>query len=66
MMRSFLRAVLGPPPDHMSAAWLRQQERREMRIDFHGPAWNWGYLIRKARQAEWRTRAAQRRRRRVA
>lgn len=46
--------------DHVSTQWLQQQERREMRIEFHGVAWNWKALITEMKRREWRERAQRR------
>lgn len=36
----------------VSRRWVRQCERDLMRIEFHGPAWNWRYLQEQARKRE--------------
>lgn len=29
------------PDDYMSASWLKEIDRKESRIEFDGPKWNW-------------------------
>ena len=44
---------------HVSAQWLKQQERRDMRITFHSVSWNWQYLIDRYQRWQRRTNRAQ-------
>ena len=61
MIRRLLSRV-ADREDYVSDAWLRQQDRRDMRIEFEGVRWNWSYLITKYRRQQWqqRTRARSR------
>lgn len=29
------------PDDYMSASWLKEIDKKESRIEFDGPKWNW-------------------------
>lgn len=40
--------------DHVSAAWIRQYEKQGTRIEYHGPRWNFAYLIRRMKAKERR------------
>ena len=35
---------------HVSDRWLRAYAQSQSRICFHGPRWNWNYLIAEARK----------------
>lgn len=59
MLRWF-RRLCGRPPDLMSDTWLKEQARRESRIEFHGSGQRWRFN-RSEMDAAWRNRAALRR-----
>lgn len=54
MRNLFRRLFSRSDPSCVSATWVRQQARSEMRVEFHSVPWNWHYLIRQMKAKERR------------
>lgn len=54
MLRLFLNWWDRGSSDALSRSWVRSQAKLESRIEYHGPAWNFGYLIREMKAKERR------------
>jgi hypothetical protein len=47
--------------DVVSYGWLRDRDRLEQRVEFHGPAWRWPANKKSDRAGEWNRHRLRRR-----
>lgn len=51
--------------DRLSVAWLEDQRRHALRVEFHGVAWKWSELIAQMKRREWAAKHQQKKNKKV-